>query len=53
MLSGNTAQPNGAQTEGLVDLDLTLSLSDNSTFPTLAVHAHVCASIAGTLVICR
>lgn len=52
-LTGKSAQPNGEAAEGVVDLDLTLSLGSDSTFHELAVHAHVCASISATLIPCK
>jgi hypothetical protein len=52
---GSSAQLKGEQAEGVVDLDLTLLLSDNATTRELPVHAHVCASIvpSGSLVVCK
>jgi hypothetical protein len=50
---GNSAQPNGEQADGIVDLDLTLALTEDSTSRELAVHAHVCARIVPILVVCR
>lgn len=52
-LGGSSAQLTSGQADGILDLDLTLSLTDGSTSRELAVHAHVCACIVATLVPCR
>jgi len=52
-LTGSSAQLKSDQADSIVDLDLTLSLSDGSTSRELAVHARVCARIVATLVPCR
>jgi len=52
-LSGSSAQLMGEQADGIVDLDLTLSLSAGSTSREIAVRAHVCARIVAILAPCR
>lgn len=52
-LAGSSAQLNGVEAEGLVDLDLTLAVGSDATYQELAVHAHVCASISAVLIPCR
>lgn len=52
-LGGRSDQLNGEQADGIVDLDLKLSLSDGATSRELAVRAHVCARIVATLVPCK
>lgn len=52
-LSGSSSQPGGPQANGMVDLDLTLSLGSDSTYHELAVHAHVCADISAILPPCK
>jgi len=51
-LGGSSALLKDTEVEGVVDLDLTLTLGEDSTYREVAVHVHACARIVPTLVPC-